>query len=1004
MDTKLMFKYLKKLPGKWIVPIVAIIWVLHFALRKPSVTTCIILTVLLIVGWLIYLLLRWFMARGKGEEIEEVPELKEFEGRLINAVNSDKKAPWYLVVGPSGCGKTSLLRNSELDFSYIDSLQKKPIEQGIEKTRNCDLFYAKGGIILDTTGRYVTSGKEAQARTEWLGLLALLKKHRETRPIDGLVVAIDIDRLLQNKEGIIAGEARNIRERIVEAISVLGITFPVYLVFTKCDAIYGFTEFFGDMSNADRAQIWGATLRSVQQEDPETAFKGECQRLVEALETNKLQKFGSVSGQAGLPVYAFPAEFEGVCEKLVGFVSELFHTVSEEKPMFRGFYFTSGAQGESRPIEYLLDSVAKSLDRRPPPAEARTGDRVGAKGYFIKDLFNKIIFPDQGLDRPTTAAGRRKTVMRLGICGTIVGILAILGIIFGVSYAKNKNLMSETERASISVTGIRSDTQPVEKLERFERLRKAIIKLEKFALFSFPWQGARESVALNARKLYLPSKYGSAAGAEIKLGRNVEIPVKVFKSEAGELVSIEKADIKVVINGKEQEKRLPTNKEGETALKMRVKDGKAKVEFSTDYQLTGYEVQRQQTYEIQPGDHDKLESVQFIFSKSGRIITVHCVDQFGEDLSGVPVSIIEKIDESKKYGPETSNEKGMASLSLEAQEGSVLLVYYGDSPINYPEDQPDTVTIQPGETRYSLEKQLRRKMEISVIAFTQATAESQRQPNPGVSVSVGGMKLGLTDNSGQWKGPSGAIPTRQNVAVDPAPKSMKIDKVASGYSIVLEYAPKVKPPKETTTTPIPQPPPPRYVSAVDESKNPVVGVEIWMYAGAGDGDSNQISFESEGKKISLVLLGTTADSEGRLELPDEAKDQKFHLCHPDYWPIAVSWQQTKQPIQMISIKQERAFGDFSKAQIDGAESYYQLAQRYHNRDVHKEAVKNYQNAIRLIPRLKYYLQLGWAYQEMDQTEDALKQVNIGLELKLLDDPEANEQLLKQQLQELLGLL
>ena len=160
----------------------------------------------------------------------------------------------------------------------------------------------------------------------------------------------------------------------------------------------------------------------------------------------------------------------------------------------------------------------------------------------------------------------------------------------------------------------------------------------------------------------------------------------------------------------------------------------------------------------------------------------------------------------------------------------------------------------------------------------------------------------------------------------------------------------------------------------------------------------------EDQKIRFALLDSTTDSEGRLELPEEAKDRRFLLFHPDYWPMEVNWQQTDRPIQMISIKQERSFSDFSKAQIDGAESYYQMAQRYHNREVRKEAVKNYQNAIRLAPRLKYYLQLGWAYQEMDQTEAALKQVNIGLELKLLDDPEANEQLLKQQLQELLGLL
>ena len=1002
MDRKVMFKYLKKLP---VMPVIAIIWVMYAVLRMPSVTTCIVLTALIVGGWLIYLLLRWILARGKGEEIEEVPELAGFEERLIKAANSAKDSPWHLVVGPSGCGKTSLLRNSDMDFSYIDSSQTKPIEQGIEKTKNCDLFYAKDGIILDTTGRYVTSGKEAQARTEWLGLLSLLKKHRNMRPVDGLIVTIDIDRLLQGKEGVIAEEAKSIRERIVEAISVLGITFPVYLVFTKCDAIYGFTEFFDGMSSADRAQIWGATLRSAQQEDIETAFKGEYQRLLESLDANRMRKLGSARGQAALPVYAFPSQFDEVCQKLEGFVSELFHMGAEEKPMFRGFYFTSGAQGGSRSIEFLLQSVAKSLDRQPPSLdELPAGDAGGAKGYFIKDLFQKVIFPDKGLDRPTSAAERRKTFVRLVISGAAIGILAILTIIFAVSYVKNRNLITKVNSAALSVSGIRSDTPLVERLARFDRLRKPIIRLENFSLFSFPWYGARTNVANIARKMLYSSRYGSTEGAEVKIGRSVEIPVRVYKSEGGELESQEKAEITVVVNGKEREKRLQTNGEGETALKMRVEHGKVNVVFSTDYELTGYEVQRERTYEIRPGDQDALVGVQFIFSKSGRVITVHCVDQFGEDLAGVPVSIIEKADESKKYGPEISNEKGMASLTLEAPEESILLIYYGDSDTNYSEEQSDTDTlmIQPGETRYLVEKQLRRKLEISVIAFTKATAESQQQPNPGISISVGGAKLGLTDNSGQWKGSSGIIPTRQNISVDPAPKSMKVDQVASGYSIVLEYESEIKP---VVVIPDPVPEPPRYVDTVAESNEPITGVEVWMYTESGGSDeSGQMEFESEGQKVSLALFDSTTDSEGRLELPEEAKSRRFLLFHPGYWPMEVNWQQTDKSIQMISIKQERSFSDLSRAQIDGAEHYYQLAQRNHNRDIHKEAIINYQNAIRLAPRLKYYLQLGWVYQEMDQTEAALKQVNFGLELELLDDPEANEQLLKQQLQELLGLL
>ncbi|MFC1716171.1 hypothetical protein ACFL6S_21040 [Candidatus Poribacteria bacterium] len=180
MDIKFLLKYLRKLPGKWLVPVIAVIWVLAIGPKLIPVSLALVLTVVLVVGWLIYLLLKWIQAKGKGPEAEAVPELAEFEEKLTSSLKTAKNTSWYLVIGPSDCGKTSLIRNSDLDFSYIDSSQQP--EQGIGKTRNCDLFYTRQGIVLDTTGRYVSLGKEAQVRTEWLGLLALLKKHRKARP------------------------------------------------------------------------------------------------------------------------------------------------------------------------------------------------------------------------------------------------------------------------------------------------------------------------------------------------------------------------------------------------------------------------------------------------------------------------------------------------------------------------------------------------------------------------------------------------------------------------------------------------------------------------------------------------------------------------------------------------------------------------------------------------------------------------------------------------------
>ena len=41
--------------------------------------------------------------------------------------------------------------------------------------------------------------------------------------------------------------AREVRRRIQELHGVLNIRFPIYMLFTKCDLIAGFTDFFEDL-------------------------------------------------------------------------------------------------------------------------------------------------------------------------------------------------------------------------------------------------------------------------------------------------------------------------------------------------------------------------------------------------------------------------------------------------------------------------------------------------------------------------------------------------------------------------------------------------------------------------------------------------------------------------------------------------------------------------------------------------------------------------------------
>ena len=50
------------------------------------------------------------------------------------------------------------------------------------------------------------------------------------------------------------------RRRLNELNRELRIQLPVYVMVTKCDLVAGFTEYFDDLTQEGRAQVWGMTF------------------------------------------------------------------------------------------------------------------------------------------------------------------------------------------------------------------------------------------------------------------------------------------------------------------------------------------------------------------------------------------------------------------------------------------------------------------------------------------------------------------------------------------------------------------------------------------------------------------------------------------------------------------------------------------------------------------------------------------------------------------------
>lgn len=306
--------------------------------------------------------------------------------------------PWYIIIGPPGSGKTTALVNSGLEFPLAKSHGKQALG-GIGGTRNCDWWFTNEAVLIDTAGRYTTQDSHRVVdNNAWKAFLTLLKKYRRRRPINGALVAISLQDLMVQTAEQRAQQAKTIRSRINELQEELGVRFPVYLTFTKCDLVAGFSEFFGNLSQAEREQVWGMSFPEEQDEATGVdlkLFKGELAQLIMRLNERLVWRVQNERNQDKRAlIQGFPVLIESLNAVLDDFVSQTFsQSKYGQTPMLRGVYFTSATQ-EGSPIDRMMAQVSANfgLERSQVKQQHNSG-----KSFFITRLFNDVVFPESEL-------------------------------------------------------------------------------------------------------------------------------------------------------------------------------------------------------------------------------------------------------------------------------------------------------------------------------------------------------------------------------------------------------------------------------------------------------------------------------------------------------------------------------------------------------------------------------------------------------------------------------
>ncbi|WP_252109558.1 MULTISPECIES: type VI secretion system membrane subunit TssM [unclassified Halomonas] len=405
----------------------------------------------------------------------------------LGGSNGRYRLPWYLVMGVENAGKTSLINRSGQNFA-LTHVMKASGQSSKQGQLGFDWWIGDQAVLIDPDGELLTQGameggepQELQRRL-WDHFVDWLERNRAQRPLDGIVLVLDLARLSHAQVAVRKAYATLLRSRLRELMERHGARLPVYVTFSKMDLLHGFDDFFRHYSRSARKAPLGFTFTPGSMETP-GQWEAEFEADFDAMLTRLNQLLPGMLAECRdreerESVFRFVRQLAGLRDVLLGFLTE---ALSSDRfstaAMVRGTYFTSVYQ-QGVPEDPFVDAAARRyhMDDSVQPAHRATRSAL----YFTEELFEKVIYPEAGLAADNARVTRRRERARnasLALCA-VLGVALVGG--WTHFYQKNSvSLSAVEERAQTFLAtqpeAFRSDDPSGrEFLEPLDRIRYAM--------------------------------------------------------------------------------------------------------------------------------------------------------------------------------------------------------------------------------------------------------------------------------------------------------------------------------------------------------------------------------------------------------------------------------------------------------------------------------------------------------------------------------------------------
>lgn len=388
--------------------------------------------------------------------------------------------PLILLLGAANSRDSNLLATSGLDLPF-----------GTAADAGTSLAYGRGfwlydrGVVLDVAGDIVLRADGTTADDDsWAKVLRRLQKLRPKRPVDGVIVTISCQTLLdatanELAQTDLAMRMGKVHRRLADVQQKLGFRVPVYVLLTGAETLTGFEALCAGLPPQSRRQMFGWSSPYT----PDTVYAGEWvdeafRSINERVQHVQMEILTEGSADANT-LLLLDDSVASLAAPLRVCLDQLFRaTAYHDAPVARGIYLCGKDS----------DDAADLL-----------GQSSGTA--FLAELLERKIFPEWGVATPTTwkLVSRNRGVQYAQAATLILGLLFGGGMAWGAwrMADENRSLLPFLESTAERVEHVRST--PAEQISEAEKHRWSVELLHGMSNISFRHYGA----------LFIPSSWFS---------------------------------------------------------------------------------------------------------------------------------------------------------------------------------------------------------------------------------------------------------------------------------------------------------------------------------------------------------------------------------------------------------------------------------------------------------------------------------------------------------------